>query len=163
LSPLRNAQPADSGRTIQAMATIESTGGSWHSAQTAAETYTCIEPGCDRAAKARKGPASRCPEHRAERKRAREAANGAEPAEVPTEATDNGQPAETPHHAEQRLSPTTGRMERAALQLAAAGRELDSVLREHVELRAKIGAAVQAWRSALEELPDATNGHAPTL
>jgi hypothetical protein len=146
----------------------------WVPIQAATRTFTCRAAGCTLEVKTDRGNGAYCAEHRVERKRsrAREAANGVDPALEPdgeriargnefviTAAKDNGQPAETPDR-ELTLSPTAGPFERCALELATAGRELDSLLREQVELKAKIGAAVQAWRAALEELPSATNGHA---
>jgi hypothetical protein len=57
----------------------------------------------------------------------------------------------------------TGPMEASALRLAAAGREVDAALAEYAQLKPRITAALQGWRHALEQLPTATNGHAPHI
>lgn len=84
----------------------------------------------------------------------------------------NGKPAEPTGHVGQFAeignaaaisSPTTGPMERAALELVQAGKALDDALRASVEAKQKVAVAARAWREAISELPSATNGHAPDV
>jgi hypothetical protein len=56
-----------------------------------------------------------------------------------------------------------GPFETRSLELVHAGRELDAALAAYTDLKPRIAAALQAWREALQQLPDATNGHAPDL